>query len=113
MLLFSALLMDGEGAIILWSALAAATACIIALDAAGYKLTSFVSMTAIYHLIIYPLAAWGNLLLPEPATRWDLWIDTYLAMQGCAVGILAMALGVLLANYSMGPEKGAAYGRSF
>lgn len=111
MLLFPALLMDGEGAIILWSALAAATACIITLATVGYKLTSFVSMTAIYHLIIYPLAALGNLLLPEPVVRWDLWIDTHLAMQGCAVGILGLALGAWIANFSLGPQKVHAYGR--
>jgi hypothetical protein len=111
MLLLPALLMDGEGAIILWSALAATTACIIALAAAGYKLTSFVSMTAIYHLIIYPLAALGNLLMPEPLVRPDLWIDTHLAMQGCAVGILGLALGAWIANLSLGPQKVHAHGR--
>jgi hypothetical protein len=113
LLLFSALFMDEGNAKILWSALAAAIACLVALAAVGYKLASFVSITAIYHLIIYPLAAWGNLLLAEPAVRGDLWVDTYLAMQGCAVGILGMALGVLLANYSMGPQKVSAYGRGF
>ena len=111
MLLFSALLMDGEGARIRWSALAAAIACIIALAAVGYKLTSFVSIVAINHLIIYPFAAWGNLLLPEGAVRWDLWIDTHLAMQGCAVGILGLALGAWIANLSLGPQKVHAYGR--
>jgi hypothetical protein len=111
-LVFPALLMDGEGTIVLWSALAAAIACIIALAVVGYNLTSFVSITAIYHLIIYPLAALGNLLLPEPLVRWDLWIDTYLAMQGCAVGILGLALGAWLANLSLGPQKVHAYGRT-
>ena len=76
----------------------------------GYSPTSFISIVAVTHLIFYPLAAWGNLLLPEPAVRWDLWVDTHLAMWGCAVGVLALALGARLANvtnnrkmYSEGP----------
>ncbi len=110
-LLFSALFTDEAGARILWPALAAAIACMIAVAAAGYKLTSFVSLVAISHLIIFPLAAWGNLLLPKPLVRWDLWIDTHLAMQGCAVGILGLALGAWIANLSPGLQKVHAYGR--
>jgi len=111
-LLLTALFMGEESAGILWSALAAATACSIALAAVGYRLTSFVAIVALYHLIIYPLAAWGNLLLPEPTVRPDLWIDTALAMQGCAVGMLALALAAWLANGAMAPQKVAAYGQT-
>jgi hypothetical protein len=105
LLLLAALFMGEESAGILWSVLAAATACLIALAAVSYRLTSFVAIVALYHLIVYPLAAWGNLLLPEPTVRADLWLDTARAMQGCAVGMLALALGVWVANCLADPRQ--------
>ncbi len=83
---------------ILVAAGAAAFACLLAVAAVDYSPTSFVAIVAVTHLIFYPLAAWGNLLLPEPAVRWDLWVDTGLAMWGCMVGVLALALGAWLAK---------------
>jgi hypothetical protein len=81
-----------------FSTIAAATACLLALASVGYTLTSFVAIVALTHFVFYPLAAWGNLMLPVPAVRLDLWVDTQLAMWGCTVGVLALALGAKVAN---------------
>jgi hypothetical protein len=91
---------------------AAAIACSFAVASVGYSSTSFISIVALTHLIFYPLAAWGNLLLPEPAVRWDLWADTHLAMWGCTVGVLALALGARLANV-VNNRKMSSEGRIF
>jgi hypothetical protein len=76
----------------------ATVSCMIALACAGYGLLSFFSIVVMSHLISYPFAAWLNLLLVEPAVRWDLWVHTDWAMWACTVGMLGMALGCLMVN---------------
>jgi hypothetical protein len=97
-LLFSLPFVKGRDLWTLGAAAAAVIACLFAGASVGYSPTSFISIVALAHLIFYPLAAWGNLLLPEPAVRGDLWVDTHLAMWGCTVGVLALALGARLSN---------------
>jgi hypothetical protein len=95
---------------ILVSAMAAVVACLLALASVGYSLTSFISIVALTHLLFYPLAAWGNLLLPFPAVRWDLWVDTDLAMWGCTAGVLALALGAFLSGRLTRPTRTSSSG---
>jgi hypothetical protein len=99
-LLFSLPFVKGGDLWTLGAAIAAVGACLFAVASVGYSSTSFISIVALTHLIFYPLAAWGNLLLPEPAVRWDLWVDTNLAMWGCTVGVLSLALGARLSNFT-------------
>ncbi len=80
------------------SALAATIACVLAIAATNYQPTSLVSMVALTHILYYPLAVWSNLLLPTPAVIEDLWVNAYLAMWGCTVGITALAIGSWMAN---------------
>jgi hypothetical protein len=83
---------------ILVPACAAAGGCLLAMASVGYSLTSFVSIVALTHLLFFPLAVWGNLLLPVPIVRWDLWVSSDLAMWGCMVGLLALALGAFISG---------------
>jgi len=99
-ILFSLPFIKGGDTSTLWAAGAAAIACLLAVASVDYSSTSFISIVALTHLIFYPLAAWGNLLLPKPAVRWDLWVDTGLAMWGCTVGVLSLALGARLGNFT-------------
>ena len=111
-IIFSLPFVKGGGIWTLGAAGAAAIACLFAVASVGYSSTSFISIVALTHLIFYPLAAWGNLLLLEPAVRWDLWVDTNLAMWGCTVGVLALALGARLANLTNN-RKMSSEGRIF
>ena len=90
---------------ILASAIAATAACLLAMASAGNNLTSLVSIVALTHLLFYSLPAWGNLLLPKPVVRWDLWVSTDLAMWGCTLGILALALGSFIAGRLARPSR--------
>lgn len=104
-LLFCLPFVKGRDLLTLGAAAAAVIACVFAGASVGYSPTSFISIVALTHLIFYPLAAWGNLLLVEPAVRWDLWVDTHLAMWGCTVGVLALALGATLSNITYKRRK--------
>ena len=90
---------------ILGSTLAAMVACSLAMASVGYSLTSFISLVALTHLLFYPLAVLGNLLLPKPLVRWDLWVTSDLAMWGCALGVLALGLGAFIANHLVRPSR--------
>jgi hypothetical protein len=87
------------------AAIAATVACLLAMAAVGYDITSLVSIVALTHLLFFPMAVWGNLLLPVPAIRWDLWVDTQLAMWGCTVGVLGLGLGAFLAGRLTPPTR--------
>lgn len=106
-LLFSLPFVKGGELWTLGAAAAAAIACLFAGESVDYSPTSFISIVAVTHLIFYPLAAWGNLLLPQPAVRWDLWADTHLAMWGCTVGVLALAVGARLSDVTYKRRKSA------
>jgi hypothetical protein len=93
---------------ILASAIAATVACLLSVALVGYSLTSMVSIVALTHLLFYPLAAWGNLLLPEQLMRWDLWVSTDLAMWGCMVGVLGLGLGAFIAGRLTRPPRASA-----
>jgi hypothetical protein len=90
---------------ILVPALAATIACTLAVASVGYSPTSFVSIVALTHLLFYPLAAWGNLMLPTPFLRWDLWLTAKSAMWGCTVGILALGLGAFIGGRLARPPR--------
>ena len=90
---------------ILGATLAAMVACSLAMASVGYSLTSFVSLVALTHILFYPLAVLGNLLLPKPLVRWDLWVTSDLAMWGCAMGVLALGLGAFIANHLARPSR--------
>ena len=83
---------------IVWAATAAAAACMIGVAAARYQPMSLVSIFCLMTMLSYPLAAFANLLLDEPAIRHDLWDDTELAMWGSVVGSLAIAAGAQLSR---------------
>jgi hypothetical protein len=104
-LLFSLPFVKGRDLWTLGAAGAAAIACLFAVESVGYSSTSFISIVALTHLIFYPLGAWGNLLLPQPAVPWNLWVGTRPAMWGCAVGVLFLALGARLANIAYKSRK--------
>ena len=95
------------------SVLAATVACLLAMASVGYSLTSFVSIVALTHLLFYPLAVWGNLLLPAPAVRWDLWVNSDLAMWGCTVGVLALGLGAIIAGGLTRPARPSSFGSKY
>jgi hypothetical protein len=95
----------GQNAAVVWPTLIAAIACLLAMASSGYSLTSFVSIVAFTHLLFYPIAALGNLLLPFPLVRPDLWVDTDKAMWGCTVGVLALALGAFLSGHVARPAR--------
>lgn len=77
--------------------LAASIACMAAMMTVGFRLFSFITLVALGHLFYYPLPGFCNLLLEVPAVRADLWDSAELAMWGCTVGCLGLALGALLA----------------
>ena len=83
---------------IAWTATAAAFASMIAIAAADYKPIALISIFSLATMLSYPVAAFANLLLDEPAVRWDLWPETDLAMWGSVVGSLAMAAGAWLSR---------------
>jgi hypothetical protein len=85
------------------SAFFASVACVLCIAATGYRLTSFLTILGIAHLIYYPIAATLNLLLDEPAVRPDLWQSTPLAMWACAIGCATMAFGGILWK-TLGPK---------
>ena len=87
------------------AAMAATVACLLAMAAVGYDLTSFVSIVALTHLLFFPLAVWGNLLLPGLVVRWDLWVTSDLAMWGCTVGVLGLGLGAFIAGRLARPTR--------
>jgi hypothetical protein len=85
--------------------IAATVACLLALASVGYELTSFVSIVALTHFLFFPVAVWGNLLLPEMVVRWDLWVSSDLAMWGCAAGVLALGLGAFISGRLVTPIR--------
>jgi len=84
--------------------LAASIACMAAMMTVGFRLFSFITLAVFGHLLFYPFAGFCNLLLEVPAVRADLWDSADLAMWGCAVGCLGLALGSLLARLG-GPRR--------
>jgi hypothetical protein len=85
--------------------IAATVAGLLAMAAVGYDITSFVSIVAMTHLLFFPMAVWGNLLLPGLVVRWDLWVTSDLAMWGCTVGVLALGLGAFIAGRLAPPTR--------
>jgi hypothetical protein len=87
------------------AAIAATVACLLAMAAVGYDITSLVFIVALTHLLFFPMAVWGNLLLPGLVVRWDLWVTSDLAMWGCTVGVLGLALGAFLSGRLTPPTR--------
>jgi hypothetical protein len=86
---------------IAWAATAAAFASMLTIAAVGYRPTSLVAIFGLMTMLSYPGAAFMNLLLEEPAVRWDLWQEADLAMWGSVVGSLAMAAGAWLTKLKL------------
>lgn len=81
-----------------WSALIASVSCVLVFASARFKLYSFVTLAGFGHLVFYPIAAFSNLLLEYPVVREDLWESADLAMWGCAIGCVGLALGTYLSR---------------
>src|SRR3954463_613482 len=71
---------------IAWASALAATTNMVAISVARYRPTSLVAIFSLMTMLSYSLAAFANLLLPEPAVTWDLWQEAEFAMWGSAVG---------------------------
>lgn len=81
---------------IAWAVAVAAIAVMITIASVRYEPSSLVSVFSLMTLLSYSGAAFANLLLEEPAVREDLWEEAHLAMWGCTVGALGMAVGAWL-----------------
>jgi hypothetical protein len=88
------------------SAFFASSACVLCIAVTGYRLTSFLTIAAIAHLIYYPIAATLNLMLQQPAVPAYVWQSTPVAMWACALGCGSMAIGGALWK-TLGPKNAA------
>ncbi len=81
-------------------ALLALLMCIIALKVVYYDFLSLVTISAVSHMISYPLAAFLALSLQDPrgAIESPLWETTHYAMWTCVVGMSGLAFGAFLVN---------------
>lgn len=75
--------------------------CLLIIRSAGYRLFSLSTGFALTIIVFYPLCAFLNLILPEPAVKPALWLHTRSGLQACNVGLLGFLLGQFICKLTL------------